>query len=151
MKEILKITAIIILLISFISCNQVFKNRYNLNKAYSLYEKGKNKDDDEALLEITGTYNDIINQKIYAQDRLAAVYRTLGERSLAKSQYGYSAKYFSEALKVLPNSPYLRYGLGISYSYLAESADTEEKKDVLIKSADNNINFAIRTDAHQPE
>ena len=41
MKEILKITAIIILLISLISCNQVFKNRYNLNKAYSLYEKEK--------------------------------------------------------------------------------------------------------------
>ena len=139
MKEILKITAIIILLISFISCNQVFKNRYNLNKAYSLYEKGKNKDDDEALLEITGTYNDIINQKIYAQDRLAAVYRTLGERSLAKSQYGYSAKYFSEALKVLPNSP-----------YLAESADTEEKKNDFIKRAENNINFAISKDANNP-
>mgnify|MGYP004597603519 FL=1 len=150
MKEILKIMTIIILLISLISCNQVFKNRYNLNKAYSLYEKGKNKDDDEALLEITGTYNDIINQKIYAQDRLAAVYRTLGERSLAKSQYGYSAKYFSEALKVLPNSPYLRYGLGISYSYLAESADTEEKKNDFIKRAENNINFAISKDANNP-
>ena len=150
MKKILKITAIIILTIFFISCNQVFKNRYNLNKAYSLYEKGKNKDDDEALLEITKTYNDIINQKIYAQDRLAAVYRTLGERSLAKSQYGYSAKYFSEALKILPNSPYLRYGLGISYSYLADSADTEEKKNDFINRAENNINFAIGKDANNP-
>ena len=141
---------IIIFAMVLCSCNQVFKNRYNLNKAYTLYEKGKNEDDDKALLEITGTYNDIINQKIYAQDRLAAVYRTLGERSLAKSQYGYSAKYFSEALKILPNSPYLRYGLGISYSYLVESADTEEKKKDFIERAESNINFAIGKDANNP-
>ena len=141
---------IIIFVTILCSCNQVFKNRYNLNKAYTLYEKGKNEDDDKALLEITGTYNDIINQKIYAQDRLAAVYRLLGERSLAKAQYGYSAKYFSEALKILPNSPYLRYGLGISYSYLVESADTENKKKDFIERAENNINFAISKDASNP-
>lgn len=145
-----KILKIIIFAIILVSCNQVFKNRYNLNKAYTLYEKGKNEDDDKALLEVTGTYNDIINQKIYAQDRLAAVYRILGERSLAKSQYGYSAKYFSEALKILPNSPYLRYGLGISYSYLVESADTEEKRNDFLERAENNINFAISKDAGNP-
>lgn len=150
MRKSFQIFIFILFAVFLISCNQVFKNRYNLNKAYTLYEKGKNADDDEALLEVTGTYNDIINQKIYAQDRLAAVYRVLGERSLAKEQYGYSAKYFSEALKVLPNSPYLRYGLGISYSFLSSSVDTEEKKNDLIKRAENNINFAIEKDPNNP-
>ena len=42
------------------SCSQVFKNRFNLNRAYNLYEKGKNADDDKALLDVTDTYNDII-------------------------------------------------------------------------------------------
>lgn len=138
---------LIICFVLMISCDtQVFKNRFKLNKAYSLYEKGKNADDDKALLDITSTYNDIINQKIYAQDRLAAVYRTLAERSLVKEQYGYSAKYFSEALKILPNSPYLRYGLGISYANLADSADTEEKKTNFLQRAENNITFAINKD-----
>ena len=151
MKKIFKYLLMIIVLVSIISCDtQVFKNRYNLNKAYSLYEKGKNADDDKALLDITSTYNNIINQKIYAQDRLAAVYRTLGERSLVKEQYAYSAKYFSEALKVLPNSPYLRYGLGISYANLAESADTYEKKTNFLQRAENNITFAINKDPNNP-
>ena len=151
MKKIFKYLLMIIVLASIISCDtQVFKNRYNLNKAYSLYEKGKNADDDKALLDITSTYNNIINQKIYAQDRLAAVYRTLGERSLVKEQYAYSAKYFSEALKVLPNSPYLRYGLGISYANLAESADTYEKKTNFLQRAENNITFAINKDPNNP-
>lgn len=138
---------LIICFVLMISCDtQVFQNRFKLNRAYSIYEKGKNADDDKALLDITSEYNDIINQKIYAQDRLAAVYRTLAERSLVKEQYGYSAKYFLEALKILPNSPYLRYGLGISYANLAESADTLEKKSNFIQRAESNISFAISKD-----
>ncbi len=147
MKEIFKYFTLIICFISIVSCNkQVFINRFNLNRAFNLYEKGKNADDDKALLEITSTYNDIINQKIYAQDRLAAVYRVLAERSLVKQQYVYSAKYFTEALKILPNSPYLRYGLGISYANLSESADTYEKKSNFIQRAESNITFAINKD-----
>ncbi|MEI0747565.1 tetratricopeptide repeat protein [Brachyspira pulli] len=147
MKSIIKYLLLIICLVSIVSCDkQVFTNRFKLNKAYSLYEKGKNADDDKALLDITSTYNDIINQKIYAQDRLAAVYRTLAERSLVKEQYGYSAKYFSEALKILPNSPYLRYGLGISYANLSESADTADKKTNFLQRAESNITFAINKD-----
>lgn len=147
MEVIFKYFTLIICFLSIISCDkQVLFNRFNLNRAYSLYEKGKNADDDKALLEITSTYNDIINQKIYAQDRLASVYRTLAERSLVKEQYAYSAKYFTEALKILPNSPYLRYGLGISYANLAESADTYEKKTNFIQRAENNIRFAIDKD-----
>ncbi|WP_300368468.1 tetratricopeptide repeat protein [Brachyspira sp.] len=147
MKEIFKYIILIICFLSVMSCNkQVFRNRFNLNRAYNLYEKGKNEDDDKALLEITSTYNDIINQKVYAQDRLAAVYRVLAERSLVKQQYVYSAKYFSEALKILPNSPYLRYGLGISYVNLVESADTFEKKSNFMQRAENNITFAISKD-----
>ncbi|WP_295155842.1 tetratricopeptide repeat protein [uncultured Brachyspira sp.] len=149
MKEIFKYFILIICFLSALSCDkQVFTNRFNLNKAYNLYEKGKNEDDDKALLEITSTYNSIINQKIYAQDRLAAVYRVLAERSLAKQQYAYSAKYFTEALKILPNSPYLRYGLGISYMNLSESADTYEQKTNFIKRAENNIVFAISKDSN---
>ena len=106
-------------------------------------EDDKNEDDDKALLDVTDTYNDIINQKIYAQDRLGAVYRVLAERSLAKKQYAYSAKYFTEALKILPNSPYLRYGLGLSYANLAESADTETQKTNFLARAESNIQFAI--------
>lgn len=147
MKEIVKYFILIVCFLSIASCSkQIVMNRFNLNRAYTLYEKGKNADDDKALLEITSTYNDIINQKIYAQDRLASVYRVLGERSLVKQQYGYSAKYFTEALKILPNSPYLRYGLGISYANLAESADTSEKKSNFIQRAENNISFAISKD-----
>lgn len=133
-----------------ISCSDIFKNRMKLNKAYSLYEKGKNEDDDKALEDITKTYQDIINQKIYAQERLGAVYRTLAERSLAKSQFGYAAQYFTEALKVLPNSPYLRYGLGISYANLAESSDNEEQKKDFINRAKNNFQFAISKDMGNP-
>ena len=92
MKKFLKISLIVFSCFFLMSCNQVFKNRFNLNRAYNLYEKGKNADDDKALLDVTDTYNDIINQKIYAQDRLAAVYRVLAERSLAKKQYAYAAK-----------------------------------------------------------
>ncbi|WP_028329922.1 tetratricopeptide repeat protein [Brachyspira alvinipulli] len=147
MRIIYKCIVLAICFLSLISCNmQIFSNRFNLNRAYNLYEKGKNEDDDQALLEITSIYNDIINQKIYAQDRLASVYRVLGERSLAKQQYAYSAKYFTEALKILPNSPYLRYGLGISYANLADSADTPEKKTEFINRAETNINFAIGKD-----
>ncbi|MEI0602956.1 hypothetical protein R4K55_01950 [Brachyspira alvinipulli] len=147
MRIICKYVVLTICFLSLISCNmQIFSNRFNLNRAYNLYEKGKNEDDDQALLEITSIYNDIINQKIYAQDRLASVYRVLGERSLAKQQYAYSAKYFTEALKILPNSPYLRYGLGISYANLADSADTPEKKTEFISRAETNINFAIGKD-----
>ena len=147
MKVFFKYLLLAICFLSIISCStQVFSNRFNLNRAYNLYEKGKNEDDDQALLEITSIYNDIINQKIYAQDRLASVYRVLGERSLAKQQYAYSAKYFTEALKILPNSPYLRYGLGISYANLADSADTPEKKTEFISRAETNINFAIGKD-----
>ena len=87
MRIICKYVVLTICFLSLISCNmQIFSNRFNLNRAYNLYEKGKNEDDDQALLEITSIYNDIINQKIYAQDRLASVYRVLGERSLAKQQ-----------------------------------------------------------------
>ena len=147
MKIALKYLLLSICICYVISCNtQVFSNRFNLNRAYNLYEKGKNKDDDEALLEAGSIYNDIINQKIYAQDRLAAIYRILGERSLAKQQYVYSAKYFSEALKILPSSPYLRYGLGLSYANLSQSADTEEKRKDFIDRAENNIMFAINKD-----
>ena len=64
MEVVLKYFTLIICFLSIISCDkQVFFNRFNLNRAYSLYEKGKNADDDKALLEITSTYNDIINQK----------------------------------------------------------------------------------------
>lgn len=148
MKKIYFISVLILIFIY--SCSDVAVNRMKLNKAYSIYEKGKNKDDDKALEDITKTYQDIINQKIYAQDRLAAVYRTLAERSLAKSQYGYAAQYFTEALKTLPNSPYLRYGLGISYAHLAESADNEEQKKDFITRAENNMKFAISKDEANP-
>ncbi|WP_295161713.1 tetratricopeptide repeat protein [uncultured Brachyspira sp.] len=147
MRDIFKYCVLILFFISAVSCSrQVFVNRFNLNRAYNLYEKGKNEEDDKSLLEITSVYNDIINQKIYAQDRLASVYRILGERSLIKEQYAYSAKYFSEALKILPNSPYLRYGLGISYANLAESADTYAKTTNFIYRAESNISFAIIKD-----
>ena len=147
MKVFFKYLLLAICFLSIISCStQVFSNRFNLNKAYNLYEKGKNEDDDKALLEVTSIYNDIINQKIYAQDRLASIYRILGERSLAKQQYAYSAKYFNEALKILPNSPYLRYGIGISYANLADSADTPERKTEFLNRAETNINFAIGKD-----
>ena len=63
MKRILKYLIFTLCFLSLISCNtQVFSNRFNLNRAYNLYEKGKNEDDDKALLEITSIYNDIINQ-----------------------------------------------------------------------------------------
>lgn len=138
---------LIFFLISFlISCSEGLKNKQQLSKAYSLYEKGKNKDDDTALLEAGKIYQKLINQKIYSQERLAAVYRTLAERSLAKNQFGYSAKYFSEALKILPNSPYLRYGLGLSYANLSESADTAAQKKDFLDKAENNIRFAISKD-----
>ena len=145
-----KIFALFCIIIFIVSCSKVITNRFRLDKAFTLYEKGKNEDDDKALLDVTKTYNDIINQKIYAQDRQAAVYRALGERSLAKSQYAYSAKYFTEALKILPNSPYLRYGLGLSYANLAESADTQEQKNNFINRAEKNIEFAISKDDKNP-
>lgn len=150
MKKIFKISLLVFSCFFLMSCNQVFKNRFNLNRAYNLYEKGKNADDDKALLDVTDTYNDIINQKIYAQDRLGAVYRVLAERSLAKKQYAYSAKYFTEALKILPNSPYLRYGLGLSYANLAESADNEAQKTNFLARAESNIQFAINKDPNNP-
>lgn len=141
----------IFLLISFlVSCSKGFKNKQQLNNAYSLYEKGKNKDDDEALLEAAKIYQEVINQKVYSQERLAAIYRTLAERSLAKSQFGYAAKYFSEALKILPNSPYLRYGLGLSYANLSESADNDAQKKDFLSKAENNIRFAISKDSNNP-
>lgn len=151
MNKTIKLTSLLLFIsIINISCSQVITNRFNLGKAYNLYEKGKNEDDDKALLEITKTYNDIINQKIYAQERLASVYRTLGERSLVKEQYGYAAKYFSEALKIIPNSPYLRYGLGISYVNLAESSDDNTQREDFIDKAEKNIKFAISKDAKNP-
>ena len=51
---------------------------------------------------------------------------------------------------MLPNSPYLRYGLGISYANLAESADTYEKKTNFLQRAENNITFAINKDPNNP-
>ena len=60
MKKIFKISLLIFSCFFLMSCNQVFKNRFNLNRAYNLYEKGKNEDDDKALLDVTDTYNDII-------------------------------------------------------------------------------------------
>lgn len=150
MKKIFILFFLTIITTITISCGQVITNKFRLDKAFTLYEKGKNEDDDKALLDVTKTYNDIINQKIYAQDRQAAVYRALGERSLAKSQYAYSAKYFTEALKILPNSPYLRYGLGLSYANLSESADTDEQKKNFIERAEKNIEFAISKDEKNP-
>ena len=60
MKKIFKISLLIFSCFFLMSCSQVFKNRFNLNRAYNLYEKGKNADDDKALLDVTDTYNDII-------------------------------------------------------------------------------------------
>lgn len=142
----MRIYILILFSVFSLSCGRGFKNKQELNKAYSLYEKGKNEDDDKALQDAGKKYQEIINQKIYAQDRLASVYRALAERSLAKTQYGYAAQYFAEGLKILPNSAYLRYGLGISYANLIESSDTEEKKKDFIERAYNNIKFAVEKD-----
>ena len=147
------ITLTIILLMSLImnSCAiDTFKRRNKRDKIFTLYEKGKNEDDDAALIQAGKEYQEIINEKIHAQDRLAAVYRTLAERSLAKAQYAYSAKYFTEALKILPNSPYLRYRLGISYMNLTESADTEKQKDEFFERALNNLRFSFNKDNANP-
>lgn len=144
---------IIILLISLSvnSCGiENLKRKNKLDEIYNLYEKGKNEDDDAALIKAGKEYQSIINEKIYAQSRLAVVYRTLAERSLAKSHYVYSAKYFTEALKILPNSPYLRYGLGVSYMNLAESADTDKQKIEFLKRAENNIKFSLSKDEKNP-
>lgn len=147
------ITLTIILLMSLIinSCAiDTFKRRNRRDRIFTLYEKGKNEDDDKALIQAGQEYQEVINEKIHAQDRLAAVYRTLAERSLAKSQYVYSAKYFTEALKILPSSPYLRYGLGISYMYLTESADTDAQKNELFERALNNLRFSLDKDKDNP-
>ena len=59
MKVFFKYLLLAICFLSIISCStQVFSNRFNLNKAYNLYEKGKNEDDDKALLEVTSIYNE---------------------------------------------------------------------------------------------
>lgn len=151
MKKIIYLT---IISISIFACSNAeftrYRNDAKLAEIHELYQKGKNEEDDKALIEAGKEYSAIINQKIYAQDRQAAVYRTLGERSLAKSQFGYATKYFSEALKILPSSPYLRYGLGISYMNLSESADTTEKKKEFIEKAENNIRFSTEKSERNP-
>ena len=151
MKKIIYLTLVSI---SILSCSNIdfqkYRNEAKLAEIYELYQKGQNEEDDKALIEVGKGYSAIINQKIYAQDRQAAVYRTLGERSLAKEQFGYAAKYFAEALKILPSSPYLRYGLGISYMNLSESADTAEKKKDFIEKAESNIKFAAEQSERNP-
>ncbi len=82
-------------LITF-SCTQVQKNKMELDKAYDLSVDAQS---EKELLEALKIYDSIINQKIYAQERMGVVYRLLGDRSLANEQYGYAAKYFTEAFK----------------------------------------------------
>jgi len=152
MKKTITLTIILLMSLIITSCDALdtFNRRNKRDKIFNLYQKGKNEDDDAALIQAGKEYQEIINEKIYAQDRLAAVYRTLAERSLAKSHYLYSAKYFTEALKILPNSPYLRYGLGISYMYLIESADTDARKNDLSERALNNLRFSFNKDNNNP-
>ncbi len=146
----MKMPIIVIVFISTLitlSCTQVQKNKIALDKAYDLSVDAQT---EEQLLQALKIYDSIINQKIYAQERMAVVYRLLGDRSLANEQYGYAAKYFTEALKITPNSVALHYWLGISYGNLYESATDINQKANFLQNAESNLRYAVQKDGENP-
>lgn len=142
-----KILIISILAFFVVSCTQHQKNKMEMNKAYDLSVDAETEEDLQEALKI---YGGIIDQKIYAQKRMGFVYRLLGDRSLAMEQYGYAAKYFTEALKITPTNPSLHYGLGISYANLYESSTDDDQRKGFLKKSENSLKYALEKDSENP-
>ena len=143
----IKTIKIFALIIFMASCTQHQKNKMNLDKAYDLSVEAET---EEQLQEALKIYGGIIEQKIYAQKRMAVVYHLLADRSLAMEQYGYAAKYFTEALKITPTKTSLHYGLGISYANLYESSTDENQKKNFLAKAESSLKYSIEKDSENP-
>lgn len=141
------LTTLLFITLLFTSCSEYSKNQRTLNKAFDLYT---NAEDNKDLEEAARMYSSVINQKIYASERLAVVYRILGDRSLQSEQFGFAAKYYTEALKITPAKTSVHYGLGLAYANLYEtSADANQKREFLVR-AEEEIRYAVSKDAENP-
>ncbi len=136
----MKSLIIIIFATLLTSCTQYQKNQIELNKAYELSDNDNSEEDLRQALKI---YSSVIDQQVYAQKRMSSVYRILGDRSFAMEQYGYAAKYYSEALKITPTNIEIHYQLGLTYANLYESTTDSEQRAKFLESAEKEVAYSL--------
>lgn len=137
MKKLVILFAISILLFN---CESEYKRKFK--EAVKL-SKSKKMEDWEKAIE---KYNEIIELQINARENQALIYRKLAKRHFELEHFNDALKYYKKAAEILPNVAPIHYYIGVCYSQLSLSAETESEKMELLKQAETEFRITLKLD-----